>query len=73
MFLLRSTLITYLHRSVHCRIRALAVPINYWDTANSFSLCLADVLEDLKSQKVDTQRRLKSQPMEALLILGLDV
>ena len=35
----------YLHRSVHCRTRALAVPINYRDPVNSLSLCLADMLE----------------------------
>ena len=39
------SIIIYLHRSVHCRTRALAVPINYRDPVNSFSLCRADVLE----------------------------
>ena len=39
------SIVIYLHRSVHCRTRALAVPINYRDPVNSLSLCLADMPE----------------------------
>ena len=67
------SIVIYLHRSVHCRRRALAVPINYRDPVNSLSLCHVDVLEASNSRRADTQRRLKSQPMEALLTLGLGV
>ena len=45
VFTLFLSIIIYLHCSVHCRTRALVVPINSRDPVNSLSLCLGDVLE----------------------------
>lgn len=45
VFTLFLSIIIYLYCSVHCRTRALVVPINSRDPVNSLSLCLADVLK----------------------------